>query len=88
MTHLIQGRTAQWEAVIGLEIHAQVSSKAKLFSNSSTAFGADPNTQVNFIDAGMPGMLPVINAYCIDQAIKTGLGINGTIEKVSIFDRK
>lgn len=88
MTHLIQGRTAQWEAVIGLEIHAQTASKAKLFSNSSTAFGADPNTQVNFIDAGMPGMLPVINAHCIDQAIKTGLGINGTIEKVSIFDRK
>ncbi len=88
MSNLIKGRTGLWEVVIGLEIHAQVSSKAKLFSNSGTAFGADPNTQVSFVDAGMPGMLPVINSYCIDQAIKSGLGLNGKIEKVSIFDRK
>lgn len=88
MSNLIKGRTGLWEVVIGLEIHAQVSSKAKLFSNSATAFGADPNTQVNFVDAGMPGMLPVINSYCVDQAIKSGMGLNGKIEKVSIFDRK
>ncbi|HCU05967.1 MAG TPA: Asp-tRNA(Asn)/Glu-tRNA(Gln) amidotransferase GatCAB subunit B [Holosporales bacterium] len=88
MSNLIKGRTGLWEVVIGLEIHAQVSSKAKLFSNSATTFAADPNTQVSFVDAGMPGMLPVINGYCVDQAIKSGLGLNGTIEKVSIFDRK
>lgn len=88
MSNLIKGRTGLWEVVIGLEIHAQVSSKAKLFSNSSTTFAADPNTQVSFVDAGMPGMLPVINGYCVDQAIKSGLGLNGKIEKVSIFDRK
>ncbi|PIZ33303.1 MAG: Asp-tRNA(Asn)/Glu-tRNA(Gln) amidotransferase GatCAB subunit B [Alphaproteobacteria bacterium CG_4_10_14_0_8_um_filter_37_21] len=88
MSNLIKGRSGLWEVVIGLEIHAQVSSKAKLFSNSATTFAADPNTQVSFVDAGMPGMLPVINSYCVDQAIKSGLGLNGKIEKVSIFDRK
>lgn len=88
MTCLIKGRTGLWEIVIGLEVHAQVISKAKLFSSASTAFGADPNTQVSFVDAGMPGMLPVINGFCVDQAIKTGLGLNGTINLVSIFDRK
>ncbi|MCX7338329.1 MAG: Asp-tRNA(Asn)/Glu-tRNA(Gln) amidotransferase subunit GatB [Alphaproteobacteria bacterium] len=87
-TNLIQGRTGQWEVIIGLEVHAQVTSKAKLFSGSSTGFGADPNTHVNFLDAGMPGMLPVINAYCVDQSIKTGLGIHGDINTVSVFDRK
>lgn len=88
MSHLITGRTGLWEVVIGLEIHAQIASKAKLFSDSATTFAADPNTQVSFVDAGMPGMLPVINGYCVDQAIKSGLGLNGTIKKVSIFDRK
>lgn len=88
MSNLIQGRDGEWEVIIGLEVHAQVVSRAKLFSTSATDFGADPNTQVSFLDAGMPGMLPVINEACIDQAIKTGLGINGTVEKVSVFDRK
>lgn len=86
--NLIKGQTGLWEVVIGLEVHAQVVSKAKLFSGSPTDFGADPNTQVSFLDAGMPGMLPVINSVCIDQAIKTGLGLNGIINLVSIFDRK
>ena len=86
--NLVQGRTGKWEVVIGLEVHAQVNSKAKLFSGSSTDFGSDPNTQVSFLDAGMPGMLPVINKACVDQAIKTGLGFQGHINEVSIFDRK
>ncbi|AIL12369.1 glutamyl-tRNA amidotransferase [Candidatus Paracaedimonas acanthamoebae] len=84
----IQGETGPWEVVIGLEVHAQVTSKAKLFSGASTAFGGDPNTQVSFIDAGFPGMLPVINDFCIEQAIKTGFGLNAQINKTSIFDRK
>ena len=87
-SNLIKGQTGLWEVVIGLEVHAQVVSKSKLFSGSSTEFGAEPNTQVSFVDAGMPGMLPVVNKVCIDQAIKTGLGINGTINLVSVFDRK
>ena len=86
--NLIQGETGLWEVVIGLEVHAQIASKSKLFSGSSTNFGADPNTQVSFLDAGMPGMLPVINSFCIDQAIATGLGIHGTINRFSVFDRK
>lgn len=88
MTNLIQGNTGLWEVVIGLEVHAQISSKAKLFSGAATEFGADPNTQVNLLDAGMPGMLPVINGFCVDQAIKTGLGINAVVNKISVFDRK
>jgi aspartyl-tRNA(Asn)/glutamyl-tRNA(Gln) amidotransferase subunit B len=86
--NLVQGRTGSWEVVIGLEVHAQAVSKAKLFSGSSTNFGADPNTQVSFLDAGMPGMLPVVNSHCVDQAIKTGLGLNGQINRLSVFDRK
>ncbi len=77
-----------WEIVIGLEVHAQISSKSKLFSGSSTEFGADPNTQVSIYDAAFPGMLPVVNEFCVDQAVKTGLAINGNIHDVSIFDRK
>ena len=88
MKNLIQGQTGQWEVVIGLEVHAQAVSNAKLFSGASAVFGADPNTQVTFLDAGMPGMLPVLNRACVDQAIKTGLGMNSTINKVSVFDRK
>lgn len=84
----ITGNTGDWEYVIGLEVHAQLSSKAKLFSQSSTDFGAQSNTQVSLIDAAMPGMLPVLNKYCLHQAIKTGLGINAEINKLSVFDRK
>lgn len=86
--NLIQGRTGLWEVVIGLEVHAQVSSKAKLFCGCSTDFGAEPNTQVGFLGTGMPGMLPVVNSYCIDQAIKTGIGLNAAVNEVSVFDRK
>jgi aspartyl-tRNA(Asn)/glutamyl-tRNA(Gln) amidotransferase subunit B len=88
MENLIKGQTGLWEVVIGLEVHAQVSSKAKLFSGASAVFGAEPNTQVTYLDAGMPGMLPVLNKFCVDQAIKTGFGINATVNRVSIFDRK
>ncbi len=77
-----------WEVVIGLEVHAQVTSDSKLFSGSSTKFGADPNTQVSLVDSAFPGMLPVINQYCIEQAVKTGLGLNAKINLISIFDRK
>lgn len=85
---IIEGKTGNWELVIGLEVHAQVVSNAKLFSGSSAAFGAEPNTQVSFVDAAFPGMLPVINAFCVEQAIKTGLGIEATVNEVSVFDRK
>ena len=84
----IKGNTGEWEVVIGLEVHAQVSSNAKLFSGSSTEFGAEANSQVSFIDAAMPGMLPVLNEFCVEQAVKTGLGINAKINLVSSFDRK
>lgn len=77
-----------WETVIGLEVHAQVVSNAKLFSGASTLFGSDPNTNVDFLDIGMPGMLPVINEICVNQAIKTGLGLNSNVNPLSIFDRK
>ena len=77
-----------WQTVIGIEIHAQVNSKSKLFSSSSTDFGSAPNTQVSLVDAAMPGMLPVINKFCIEQAIKSGLGLNAKINNRSIFDRK
>ena len=77
-----------WETVIGLEIHAQIISKSKLFSGASTNFGSEPNTQVSLVDAAMPGMLPVINKYCVEQVIKTGLGLNAQINKRSVFDRK
>ena len=85
---LLQGKTGPWEMVIGLEVHAQVVSEAKLFSGAATAFGAEPNTQVSPVDAAFPGMLPVINQVCVEQAVKTGLGINATVNPVSIFDRK
>ena len=74
---LIKGETGDWEIVIGMEVHAQVLSKSKLFSGASTEFGAEPNSQVSFVDAGMPGMLPVINAKCVEQAVRTGLGPEG-----------
>ncbi len=83
-----QGQTGEWEVVVGLEVHAQIVSKAKLFSGASTAFGAEPNSQVSFVDAAFPGMLPVINAYCVEQAVRTGLGLKAKINPVSRFDRK
>jgi aspartyl-tRNA(Asn)/glutamyl-tRNA(Gln) amidotransferase subunit B len=85
---LIEGRTGDWEIVIGLEVHAQVTSKSKLFSGASTEFGAEPNTQVSLVDAAMPGMLPVINERAVEQAVRTGLGLNAQINLVSVFDRK
>ena len=85
---VIAGATSDWELVIGLEVHAQVATNAKLFSGASTLFGAEPNSNVAFVDAGMPGMLPVINEGCIAQAVKTGLGLNAQINLVSAFDRK
>ena len=88
MSALVQGRTGAWEAVIGLEVHAQIISEAKLFSGAATAFGAEPNTQVSFVDAAFPGMLPVINRHCVEQAVKTGLGLAAEINLVSVFDRK
>lgn len=84
----IQGNTGEWEVVIGLEVHAQVDSHSKLFSGSATDFGAEPNTQVSFVDAAMPGMLPVINEYCVEQAVRTGLGLEAQINLASVFDRK
>lgn len=88
MAQIIEGRSGSWEVIIGLEVHAQVSSNAKLFSGASTNFGAEPNAQVSFVDAGFPGMLPVINEYCVEQAVKTGLGLNAKINYHSVFDRK
>ncbi len=84
----IQGETGEWEVVIGLEVHAQVTSNAKLFSGAATAFGAEPNTQVSLVDAAMPGMLPVPNRECIRQAVRTGMAIDAQINKWSRFDRK
>src|ERR1700753_3656042 len=88
MTYTIEGSTGTWEVVVGLEVHAQVISRAKLFSGAATAFGAPPNSQVSFIDAGFPGMLPVINRECVAQAVRTGLGLAAQINLVSQFDRK
>ena len=85
---LIEGRTGPWEIVLGLEIHAQVASNAKLFSGAAVGAGAGPNTQVSLIDAAMPGMLPVINRHCVEQAVKTGLGLKAKINLKSHFDRK
>ena len=85
---MLQGNTGDWEMVIGLEVHAQVISEAKLFSGAATAFGAEPNTQVSLVDAAMPGMLPVINRAAVEQAVRTGLGLKAEINLVSVFDRK
>jgi aspartyl-tRNA(Asn)/glutamyl-tRNA(Gln) amidotransferase subunit B len=84
----IKGNTGEWEVVLGLEVHAQISSKSKLFSGAPTDFGAEPNENVSLVDAAMPGMLPVINEYCIEQAVRTGLGLKAQINKRSVFDRK
>ena len=84
----LKGETGDWEIIIGLEVHAQVASNSKLFSGSATDFGSDPNTQVSLVDAGMPGMLPVVNEFCVEQAVRTGLGLNAQINLFSRFDRK
>src|ERR1700755_1848381 len=85
---LIRGATGDWEVVVGMEVHAQVTSKSKLFSGASTEFGGAPNSHVSLVDAAMPGMLPVINAECVRQAIRTGLGLKAKINLKSVFDRK
>ncbi|MEL6233511.1 MAG: Asp-tRNA(Asn)/Glu-tRNA(Gln) amidotransferase subunit GatB [Pseudomonadota bacterium] len=85
---ILHGAKGDWELVIGMEVHAQVASNAKLFSGASTAFGAEPNTNVSLVDAAMPGMLPVINGFCVEQAVRTGLGIKAKINRISQFDRK
>ncbi|MBL8710726.1 MAG: Asp-tRNA(Asn)/Glu-tRNA(Gln) amidotransferase subunit GatB [Rhodospirillaceae bacterium] len=86
--NLIEGKTGMWEVVLGLEVHAQIISNSKLFSGAATNFGAEPNTQVSLVDAAFPGMLPVINEKCVEQAVKTGLGLNAQINLRSVFDRK
>src|SRR6187397_1991049 len=86
--NLIEGATGEWEVVIGMEVHAQVTSNAKLFSGASTEFGGEPNSHVSLVDAAMPGMLPVINEDCVRQAVRTGLGLNAQINHRSVFDRK
>ena len=89
MSYFIQGKNEKkWEVILGLEVHAQINSKSKLFSTASTVYGAEPNSQVNLVDAGMPGALPVINESCVKQAIITGLGLNAKVNLKSIFDRK
>ena len=88
MTYTIQGSTGEWEVVIGLEVHAQVTSQSKLFSGAPASYGGAPNSQVSPVDAGMPGMLPVVNGYCIEQAVRTGLGLKAEINMLSVFERK
>ena len=88
MTYVIKGQTGDWLLTVGLEIHCQLISKSKLFSGASAEFGAPPNEHVDYIDAAFPGMMPVLNKFCVDQAVKTGLGLNATINRRSVFDRK
>ncbi len=88
MTYLLKGETGEWEVVIGMEVHAQITANSKLFSGSATDFGAEPNSQVSMVDAAMPGMLPVLNQYCVEQAVRTGLGLNAAINTYSVFERK
>lgn len=88
MSYVIQGETGDWEVVVGLEVHAQVISRAKLFSGAATDFGAEPNSQVSLVDAAFPGMLPVLNRYCIEQAVRTGVGLAAAINLYSVFERK
>src|SRR5581483_11714813 len=86
--NLIKGETGDWEVIVGMEVHAQVASQAKLFSGASAAFGGTPNSHVSLVDAAMPGMLPVLNEECVRQAIRTGLGLKAAINLKSVFDRK
>ena len=87
MTYLIESQAGEWEVVIGLEVHAQIVSRAKLFSGAATAFGATPNSQVSLVDAALPGMLPVINEVCIEQAVRTGLGLGAQSNLHSVVAR-
>ena len=86
--YTVRGATGDWEVVVGLEVHAQVTSNAKLFSGAPATYGGEPNSQVSPVDAGMPGMLPVVNAYCVEQAVRTGLGLRARINRLSVFERK
>ncbi len=88
VSFIIEGESGDWEAIIGLEVHAQIISRAKLFSGAATHFGAEPNSQVSLVDAAMPGMLPVINRVCVEQAVRTGIGLNARINMHSVFERK
>lgn len=88
MAQLVKGETGDWEIVIGMEVHAQITANTKLFSGASATFGAEPNSQVSMVDAAMPGMLPVLNEYCVEQAVRTGLGLNAQINNHSVFERK
>ena len=88
MGDIIKGETGDWEIVMGLEVHAQITSKSKLFSGAATNFGGDPNEQVSLVDAAMPGMLPVLNAECVRQGVRTGLALKAKINKRSVFARK
>lgn len=88
MASLIKGETGNWEMVIGLEVHAQITAKSKLFSGASCEFGGQPNSHVSLVDAAMPGMLPVLNEYCVEQAVRTGLGLNSKVNMKSVFERK
>ena len=88
MNNLLKGKKNEWELILGLEVHAQINSRSKLFSSAPTEWGAEPNSQVSLVDSGMPGALPVINRFCVDQAILTGLSLNAKINEVSVFDRK
>src|SRR3977135_1793076 len=88
MAYALEGRSGQWEVVVGLEVHAHVVSRAKLFSGAATAFGAEPNTQVSYVDAAFPGMLPVLNRVCVEQAVRTGLGLNAASNKSSRSEHK
>lgn len=88
MGYMVKGETGDWEVVIGMEVHAQVTANTKLFSGAAADFGAEPNSQVSMVDAAMPGMLPVLNAYCVEQAVRTGLGLNAKINNYSVFARK
>ena len=88
MAYVIHSSSGDWEVVIGLEVHAQVISRAKLFSGAATDFGAEPNSQVSLVDAAFPGMLPVLNRVCIEQAVRTGIGLNARINLESVFERK
>jgi len=88
MEYIVHGDSADWEVVVGLEVHAQVISRSKLFSGAATDFGAEPNTQVSLVDAGFPGMLPVLNGLCIEQAVRTGIGLNAQVNLESVFERK
>ena len=88
MTYTLPGKTNEWEIVVGLEVHCQIISNSKVFSGASASFGGMPNSHVSFIDAGFPGMLPSVNKYCLEQSIKTGMGLNAKINLNSRFDRK